>query len=83
VELARGDVPVRLVRLREQPFTDRLVRKFSLPVRGWRGAPTPPAPDDRPARARRAWDLDFGHVAEMRIRGLGVIDDATLEPHLG
>jgi len=42
VELARGDVPVRLVRLREQPFTDRLVRKFSLPVRGWRGAPTPP-----------------------------------------
>lgn len=37
VELARGDAPVRLVRLRAQPFTDRLVRKFSLPVRGWRG----------------------------------------------
>lgn len=37
VELARGDEPVRLVRLRSQPFTDRLVRKFSLPVRGWRG----------------------------------------------
>ncbi|HWN33832.1 MAG TPA: NAD kinase [Pseudonocardia sp.] len=42
VELSRGEAPVRLVRLREQPFTDRLVRKFSLPVRGWRGAPTPP-----------------------------------------
>ncbi|HEX4247946.1 MAG TPA: NAD kinase [Pseudonocardia sp.] len=42
VELARGETPVRLVRLREQPFTDRLVRKFSLPVRGWRGAPMPP-----------------------------------------
>jgi NAD+ kinase len=42
VELSRGETPVRLVRLREQPFTDRLVRKFSLPVRGWRGAPTPP-----------------------------------------
>ncbi|HZZ49902.1 MAG TPA: NAD kinase [Pseudonocardia sp.] len=40
VELARGDVPVRLVRLRQQPFTDRLVRKFSLPVRGWRGSVT-------------------------------------------
>ena len=42
VELARGEAPVRLVRLREQPFTDRLVRKFELPVRGWRGAPTAP-----------------------------------------
>jgi NAD+ kinase len=44
VELSQGEAPVRLVRLREQPFTDRLVRKFSLPVRGWRGAPTPPNP---------------------------------------
>jgi NAD+ kinase len=40
VELARGATPVRLVRLREQPFADRLVRKFNLPVRGWRGAPS-------------------------------------------
>jgi NAD+ kinase len=39
VELARGDVPVRMVRLDGQPFADRLVRKFDLPVRGWRGAP--------------------------------------------
>jgi NAD+ kinase len=44
VELSRGEAPVRLVRLRDQPFTDRLVRKFSLPVRGWRGAPTLPPP---------------------------------------
>lgn len=44
VELAQGSLPVRLVRLREQSFTDRLVRKFALPVRGWRGAPTPPEP---------------------------------------
>jgi NAD+ kinase len=39
VELARGSVPVRMVRLDGQPFADRLVRKFDLPVRGWRGAP--------------------------------------------
>ncbi|WP_214407508.1 NAD kinase [Pseudonocardia lacus] len=39
VELARGAVPVRMVRLDGQPFADRLVRKFDLPVRGWRGAP--------------------------------------------
>ncbi|HEY4006464.1 MAG TPA: NAD kinase [Pseudonocardia sp.] len=42
VELTRGDAPVRLVRLRDQPFTDRLVRKFELPVRGWRGAAASP-----------------------------------------
>jgi NAD+ kinase len=38
VEVCRGTVPVRLARLHEAPFTDRLVRKFELPVRGWRGA---------------------------------------------
>jgi len=38
VEVTRGRRPVRLVRLTNQPFTDRLVRKFSLPVQGWRGA---------------------------------------------
>jgi NAD+ kinase len=41
VELARGATPVRMVRLDGQPFADRLVRKFDLPVRGWRGAPRP------------------------------------------
>jgi NAD+ kinase len=39
VELAAGATPVRMVRLDGQPFADRLVRKFDLPVRGWRGAP--------------------------------------------
>lgn len=37
VEVERGTMPVRLLRLTTQPFTDRLVRKFSLPVQGWRG----------------------------------------------
>lgn len=39
VELERGDTPVLLARLRVEPFTDRLVRKFELPVQGWRGRP--------------------------------------------
>jgi NAD+ kinase len=39
VDVARGATPVRMVRLDGQPFADRLVRKFDLPVRGWRGAP--------------------------------------------
>jgi NAD+ kinase len=29
---------VRLARLHQAPFTDRLVAKFDLPVEGWRGA---------------------------------------------
>jgi len=36
VTLTRGARPVRVVRLHPQPFTDRLVAKFGLPVHGWR-----------------------------------------------
>ena len=45
VELKRGEQPVRMVRLDGRPFADRLVRKFDLPVRGWRGSRLPG--DDR------------------------------------
>lgn len=37
VIVRRSPVPVRLARLHPGPFTDRLVRKFALPVAGWRG----------------------------------------------
>ena len=37
IEVVRGTTPVRLVRLSSGTFTDRLVRKFALPVEGWRG----------------------------------------------
>ena len=37
IEVRRGATPVRLVRLHEAPFTDRLVAKVDLPVAGWRG----------------------------------------------
>lgn len=37
VEVVRGATPVLLVRFGNAPFTDRLVRKFNLPVQGWRG----------------------------------------------
>jgi NAD+ kinase len=42
VEVTQGATPVRMVRLDGRPFTDRLVRKFDLPIRGWRGAPRRP-----------------------------------------
>lgn len=38
IEVQRGVRPVRLARLQDAPFTDRLVAKFGLPVEGWRGA---------------------------------------------
>ena len=38
IEVRRGRSPVRLARLHQAPFTDRLVAKFDLPVSGWRGA---------------------------------------------
>jgi NAD+ kinase len=41
VVVRRSSQPVRLARLHPPAFTDRLVRKFRLPVTGWRG----PAPE--------------------------------------
>jgi NAD+ kinase len=35
--MRRSEHPVRLARLHPAAFTDRLVRKFRLPVEGWRG----------------------------------------------
>jgi NAD+ kinase len=37
VEVRKSTKSVRLARLMQGPFTDRLVKKFSLPVDGWRG----------------------------------------------
>ncbi|GAB3925048.1 NAD kinase 2 [Microlunatus endophyticus] len=38
VEVVQGKHRLRLARLSEAPFTDRLVHKFGLRVEGWRGA---------------------------------------------
>ena len=38
IEVRRGYAPIRLARLHDAPFTDRLVAKFDLPVTGWRGS---------------------------------------------
>ncbi len=40
VTVRRSPQPVRLARLHPAAFTDRLVRKFRLPVQGWRGPST-------------------------------------------
>lgn len=38
VEVVKGHETVRLARVHEATFADRLVRKFDLPVAGWRGS---------------------------------------------
>jgi NAD+ kinase len=38
VEVVKSEKPVLLARLRNSTFTDRLVKKFALPVAGWRGS---------------------------------------------
>ncbi len=40
VEIRRSEHRLRLARLTEAPFTDRLVGKFGLRVEGWRGDPS-------------------------------------------
>ena len=50
IEVRRGRTPVRLVRLHQAPFTDRLVAKFDLPVAGWRGAAERRRRDERRRR---------------------------------
>ncbi len=37
LEVRRGSHTVRLARLAEATFTERLIQKFSLPTKGWRG----------------------------------------------
>jgi NAD+ kinase len=38
IEVSRHPEPVSFARLRDAPFTDRLVAKFALPIQGWRGS---------------------------------------------
>ena len=41
IEVVQGQHRLRLARLSQAPFTDRLVSKFGLRVEGWRGAADP------------------------------------------
>ncbi|GGL25338.1 NAD kinase [Phycicoccus endophyticus] len=50
VEVERSGQPVRLARLSDGGFTDRLVEKFHLPVHGWRGGARSQRPGEGPTR---------------------------------
>lgn len=48
IQVQRSPDPVRVARLDDGVFTDRLVEKFDLPVHGWRGGAARRAADDGP-----------------------------------
>jgi NAD+ kinase len=55
IEVTQGRHRLRLARLSESPFTDRLVNKFGLRVEGWRGRAEQahgPVPHDGPGAAK-------------------------------
>ncbi|MCW2812136.1 MAG: kinase, partial [Friedmanniella sp.] len=54
IEVVQGRHRLRLARLSEAPFTDRLVNKFQLRVEGWRGAAEAEV-EHEPASPRRVW----------------------------
>ena len=43
IEVTRSKLPVRLARMNTTPFSERLVKKFELPIQGWRGPAKPAA----------------------------------------
>jgi len=53
IEVRQGQHKLRLARLSEAPFTDRLVNKFGLRVEGWRGAAE--AERESLLQPQRAW----------------------------
>ena len=66
IEVRRGDTTVKLARMSDAPFTERLVRKFSLPTNGWRGERTYPTP--------------IGSEMYGRTWGAGVLGERAIDP---
>ena len=66
IEVRRGDTTVKLARMSDAPFTERLVRKFSLPTNGWRG--------------ERAYPTPIGSEIHGRTWGAGVLGGRAVDP---
>ncbi|MDQ0031945.1 NAD kinase [Arthrobacter bambusae] len=74
IEVTRSTRPVRLARTHQTPFSARLVRKFELPIHGWRGpaprsadihtGPTPVIRTFKPSPLPTPQDVRTGRVAD-------------------
>lgn len=84
VEVRRSPTPVRLARTRQSPFSERLVRKFELPITGWRGPAeqeTAPGADDTPAMESIV-TVDPHHNLTASVQRMqGVKDDDRTDPN--
>ena len=80
VEVTQSPTPVRLARLSQTPFTERLVRKFDLPTEGWRGpvSATDRAEAEAREAARQQARLQESQLAQEAGASAGV---AVVEPH--
>ncbi|MEO9248798.1 NAD kinase [Citricoccus nitrophenolicus] len=82
VEVTRSPQPVRIARLSRTPFTERLVRKFNLPTKGWRGPIT--AQDRAEAAARESRSGSRRPAADpSSVRGVSVVEPHHLAPRPG
>jgi len=68
VEVTRSKIPVRLARVNQTPFSERLVRKFELPTRGWRGPVKHPEQDP------------VSSALPIVANGIEVVEPRNLEP---
>ncbi len=80
VEVTRSPQPVRIARLSRTPFSDRLVRKFNLPTKGWRGPIT--TQDRAEAEAREARASSW-RPEDSSSSGVSVVEPHHLAPRPG
>jgi NAD+ kinase len=81
VEVTRSPQPVRIARLSRTPFTERLVRKFNLPTKGWRGPVT--EQDRAEAAAREARTASRRPEGDPTSRGVSIVEPHHLAPRPG
>ncbi|WP_159551467.1 NAD kinase [Citricoccus sp. K5] len=81
VEVTRSPQPVRIARLSRTPFTERLVRKFNLPTKGWRGPVT--EQDRAEAAARESRTASRRPEGDPTSRGVSIVEPHHLAPRPG
>ncbi|QCU77789.1 NAD kinase [Citricoccus sp. SGAir0253] len=82
IEVTRSAQPVRIARLSRTPFSERLVRKFNLPTKGWRGPVTEQDRAEVAAREARYAALQ-AERGSSDSPGVSVVEPHHLAPRPG
>lgn len=82
IEVTRSDKPVRIARITQTPFSERLVHKFHLPTEGWRGSISDADRAEMLAREKaREGNQDWRqHLADSS--GVDIVEPHHLAPRL-